>query len=381
MIGSDLEKYTFEYLMSQALANVPDTIDKRQGSIIYDALAPACYRLAELYMNLRDVYRDTYALYAEGEALDLRVADIGFIRRPATPAVKRADFQTSNGSPASVPLGSRFSSISDTNPMNYVVIGPYEENGIAVPGAYRLQCETAGTIGNEYYGDLNAITFVPNVSKAIMSELLVPGTDEETDEQLRARYFEKLQEHPFGGNIADYRATLKAINGVGDVQIYPVWNGGGTVKISVIDSEYNPVSQNFLDTLQDMIDPSSEGKGLGLAPIGHKVTITTATLVELNISANIVLSPGYIFEQVRETVVSALREYVLDLKKTWGIGSEMNEYSISIYIAKITSVILSVPGVANVTSVTVNGSNTDIELIESAEVQELPELGEVILNV
>ena len=37
MIGDYLEQYTFEYLMEQSLSRVPDTIDKREGSIIYDA--------------------------------------------------------------------------------------------------------------------------------------------------------------------------------------------------------------------------------------------------------------------------------------------------------------------------------------------------------
>ena len=55
MIGDYLEKYTFEYLIDSALSRVSDSIDKREGSIIYDALAPACYELAEVYMQLRSI--------------------------------------------------------------------------------------------------------------------------------------------------------------------------------------------------------------------------------------------------------------------------------------------------------------------------------------
>ena len=46
MIGDFLEKYTFDYLMNDALSRVNENIDTREGSIIYDALAPACYELA-----------------------------------------------------------------------------------------------------------------------------------------------------------------------------------------------------------------------------------------------------------------------------------------------------------------------------------------------
>ena len=100
MIGDYLEQYTFEYLMEQALSRVPDTIDKREGSIIYDALAPACYELAEYYMNLRKILIDTYALTASGEYLDLRVAEQGLTRYAATYATKKGTFVNNSDEPA-----------------------------------------------------------------------------------------------------------------------------------------------------------------------------------------------------------------------------------------------------------------------------------------
>ena len=44
------EGYTFEYLMESMLSRVPDSLDKREGSIIYDALAPAAAELAQMYI-------------------------------------------------------------------------------------------------------------------------------------------------------------------------------------------------------------------------------------------------------------------------------------------------------------------------------------------
>ena len=35
------EEMTYERIMSRCLARVPGTVDKREGSIIYDAIAPA----------------------------------------------------------------------------------------------------------------------------------------------------------------------------------------------------------------------------------------------------------------------------------------------------------------------------------------------------
>ena len=46
---------TFENILKRMLDKVPDILDKRQGSIIYDALAPAAAELAQCYISL-DVF-------------------------------------------------------------------------------------------------------------------------------------------------------------------------------------------------------------------------------------------------------------------------------------------------------------------------------------
>ncbi|WP_330613358.1 hypothetical protein [Clostridioides difficile] len=38
------ELMTFENIIKRMLDSVPDTFDKREGSIIYNALVPCCYR-------------------------------------------------------------------------------------------------------------------------------------------------------------------------------------------------------------------------------------------------------------------------------------------------------------------------------------------------
>ena len=37
---------TFDEIMERLLERVPDTFDKREGSVIWDALAPAAYELS-----------------------------------------------------------------------------------------------------------------------------------------------------------------------------------------------------------------------------------------------------------------------------------------------------------------------------------------------
>lgn len=384
MIGDNLEQYTYEYLMQLALSYVPDDRDKRQGSVIYDALAPFCQLLAAGAMELITFCKQTYAITATGEDLDNRVAEQGISRYVATHAVKKITLADEQGSPVSVPIGTRFTTVSSTNPINYAITAQYVEDDVAVPGAYEATCEETGIIGNQYSGNLINITFIRGVASAYMSSTLVPARDEETDEELRERYFEMLNQKPFGGNIADYRTQVQALAGVGAVQIYPTWNGGGTVKLSIVDPAYGPCSPEFVNSIQETMDPENAqgetGTGLGLAPIGHKVTVVTPDVVSIDVTATITLRAGYAIGQVASAVTDALANYVQSLRQSWADANDMNVYTCDVFVSRVSASIVNVPGVANVTDVTLNGKAEDIILTQSGEIQQLPKLGEVSLN-
>lgn len=385
MIGDYLEKYNFEYLIETALDNVPNTVDKREGSIIYDALAPACYELAEYYMQLKRILQDTFAQTASEQHLDLRVAEQGISRFQATRAVKKGEFITNGDNPAMIPIGSRFSAISETASINYIVTEVYkDEFGSVIPGAYLLTCEQFGTIGNNYSGNVIPIDNIPNLKSAVLTDLIIPAQDTESDSNLRERYFAKINEKAFGGNIAQYDLEIKSIEGVGDVQIYPIWDGGGTVKCSIIDADYNKLSPEFVNIIQNIIDPENadgqNGVGLGIAPIGHKVTIVTPTENIIDIEADIALLNGFTLTQLKPLIEEAIQQYFLELRKQWGVEDDLNNYSLAVYISRISASILGVGGVANVTNVKLKGQSQDIVLTQNALTQEIPILGEVVIN-
>ena len=385
MIGDNLQQYTYQYLMELALSFVKDDRDKREGSIIYDALAPFCEILAAGAIELKNFYTQTYAVTATGKDLDNRVAEQGIARYAATYAVKKITLADADGNPVIVPMGTRFSTVSSTDPINYVVTAQYEENGVAVPGSYEATCESTGIGGNQYSGNLINITFIKGLASAYMSTTLVPARNEETDDELRERYFEALNQKAFGGNIADYRTKVTAINGVGAVQIYPVWQGGGTVKLCIVDPSYGKCSPEFVASVQEKIDPENSagrtGTGLGIAPIGHKVTVVTPDEVTISVSAKITLRANYDINQVKPIVSQALSEYVQALRESWADANDLNEYSCDVFVSRVTAAIVNVAGIANVTDVLLNGSANDIYLEQSGTVQQIPKLGEVTLNV
>lgn len=385
MIGDNLQQYTFEYLMELALSYVPDDRDKRQGSVIYDALAPFCQVLAAGAIQLRNFYTQTYAVTATGEDLDNRVAEQGITRYAATYAVRKISVADEDGNPVALPMGARFSTVSNTRPVNFAVTAQYTEDGVSVPGSYEATCEELGVVGNEYSGNLINITFIQGLASAVMSSTLVPARNQETDEELRERYFDTLNQKAFGGNIADYRAKAMGLAGVGAVQIYPVWDGGGTVKLSIVDPTYGPCSPEFVASVQEQIDPENaqgeRGAGIGIAPIGHKVTVVTPEEVTINVEANIVLGTNYTLGHVEEPIREAIASYIQSLRQYWAEATDLNEYSCDVFLSRMSAAIITVPGVANVTNVTLNGAAQDISLIQSGAVQQLPKMGEVVLNV
>lgn len=68
---------TFEEIMERLLERVPDTFDKREGSVIWDALSPAAYELSLAYEDMEAKRRNTFAGTADREGLIECCKEIG----------------------------------------------------------------------------------------------------------------------------------------------------------------------------------------------------------------------------------------------------------------------------------------------------------------
>ena len=375
MIGDHLSSYTYDYLLKQGLADIPDTLDKRPGSVVWDTIASAARLLSEGYSQMRQVYTDTFAQYAAGEALQLRAVENGIKPKAATKAIRKGIFTSGSDQPYDVPLGSRFSAIDGANSINYVVT---ERLGA---GVYALQAETAGVIGNDYLGPILPIDAISDLKTAVLTDIIISGSDDEDDDSLRARYFDEKTAKRFGGNIAQYRSWVNALDGVGACQVYPVWAGGGTVKISAVDSQYDPLSMDALEIVQQAVDPTKDGQGLGTAPIGHIVTVSTPEEVLIDVAATVQIAAGFTLEQLRPLIEEEIQNYIDIIKENWGTAAPgSNDYSAYVFIAQVMAAMLRVRGVLNVTGLTLNGQNSDIVLQEDAQVQQIPKLGVVSLG-
>ncbi|PZM65337.1 baseplate J/gp47 family protein [Paenibacillus dendritiformis] len=357
------ENQTFDVILGRMLERVPDDVDKREGSVIYNACAPAAWELASLYAELDVNMALSFADTASGEYLSRRTAEFGVKRKQATKARRKGLFFDGNNLPLDVPIGSRYS----IDGVNYVVISKIEV------GVFNLESEQTGTIGNKVFGAMLPIDFVDRLARSELSEVLVPGDDDESDESLRQRYIEAVNEPAFGGNVSDYKQKLNAIDGVGDVKVFPVWQGGGTVKCTLITSDWTAPPREMLDGIQTKVDPvQNNGKGLGLAPIGHRVTIAPVNDVTINVVTKIVLETGMTPGQVEGEIMDVIGGYLLSLRKSWAKVT-----NIVVRVALIEAAILTVPGVIDVAGTTLNGHPNNVTLGE----EEIPIVGTVTVNV
>ena len=364
------EGNSFDEILARLLANVDDSLDKREGSIIYDALAPAAAELAQCYITLDIFTEQTYLLTATGENLDKRVAECGLERIQATPSQVIINTYNSNNTLYDVPIGSRFSTPNEYGGVNFEIKVKQST------GTFMAECEEVGTIGNDYTGDVLPLQSINNLGNAIISSIYKPGEDTEDDETLRARAIRKLNQESFAGNKAAYREMCIAIDGVADCKVFPVWNGGGTVKLALIGPDHTLLSEDAVTAIQNMIDPSSAGQGVGMAPIGHSVTVVTPTAQNINISATLTLESGATIQQLQTAIEEQIGKYLYQVQEDF-----IDNNVLIVYLAKVSAAILNVKEVKNVSSLKINNSASDYTIDNSAGTTiKYPILNEVVLS-
>ncbi|WP_313583365.1 baseplate J/gp47 family protein [Lacrimispora sp.] len=378
----DFSNKTYANILAAQLNRVPDTIDKREGSMIQTALGPESWYLEGLYLDLNSVQKNAYAETAGGNWLDMLAAERGIDRKAATRAVKKGVFNMQ------IPIGSRFSALTGKGYLTYKAIEFIEQTESGY--TYKMECETAGEIGNNYSGQLVAVDYMTGLSSAQLTELLSSGTGEETDDSLRERYFATFDVSSFGGNIASYRNAILAIDGVGAIQIYPAWQGGGTVLCSILDGNYKLAGSALINQVQNTICPPEDGgqepsaNGYGVAPIGAAVTIRTGNEWKLDISLTVQFLSGIQNGEViyKSEIEEKIEEYLASVRQSWGVmlKSQKIEYAVTVYVSRIIYAILTIPEVVNVTDVAINGSTLDVVCVETSAVQQVPVLGVVTIH-
>lgn len=350
------EEMTFEKIVDEMMEDMPNGMDTSEGSLIYNACAKQAARLEQAYIDLGAVADNQYPDTADLDHLIKFGQERGIYIDEATPAEFEGQFNVA------VPIGTEFSG----DDYNYIVteLISNEEH------KYRLECEDAGTEPNGWLGDLMCLDDVDGLEDAALTKLLVEGTDEEDEESYRMRLLDSFGIKPFAGNKAYYQTEIETIDGVGGVKTYR--RSGSNISAVIITDEYRKASNDLINNVQSKVDPvQNHGEGIGIAPIGHSVIVSTVDEYTINVSAVATYDTGYSAEGLKTQIEAAIEGYMLSLRKTW-----VDADAIIVRKAAVENAIYNIEGITDVTNVLLNGGSENITLKENV----IPIKGAVICS-
>lgn len=381
---------TYNEILERMLNRVSDKFDKREGSVIFDTHSPTAIELQLLYIELNTLIAEAYGDSASREFLIRRCKERGITPYEATHAVLKGEFTPTNIDVT----GHRF----NIGSINFTVLEKIAD------GEYQVQCETAGIVGNQQLGTMIPIDYIQGLETAELTEILIPGEDEEETEHLRTRYFDSFKEKAFGGNVQDYLEKTNAIPGVGSTKVTRVWNNdlrpaemipsaavkawydtikptlsgepaawletvfdaaqnkklttGGTVLLTILNSDFGLASDTLIQSVQQIIDPDEyAGEGSGVAPIGHIVKVESANARNVVVKTNITFDVGYGWANLQSSINEVISNYLLELRKSWAD----NPYLV-VRISQIETRLLSIKGIVDIGNTKINGISDNLTL-------------------
>lgn len=350
------EEMTYEFILNRMIDRVSKNypnLDVREGSMIFNALSPEAFELAIAYTELDNTRKESFIETAsrDGKLLLCASQGIDITIFNASSCIAKAIFNVE------IELNTKWA----LDLYNYTVtkyigineLGDYE---------YQLTCDTTGVAPNGLTGTITPINYSPpGLNKSEITSIIINGENEKTDDEITKYYINNVNGTATDGNIEQYKQWCDKFNGIGNYKIFPLWDGNNTVKVSILNTENTVANPELIENFQNYLDPGKTGMGNGQAPIGAIVTVTTATEVDINITAKLTLATGY---SNHDDVKIALEKYLSN------IAYVKNTVS---YIG-IGSVIIDSPSVDNVTELLINGKQEDIVLNE----EQIPKLGEVV---
>lgn len=381
---------TYDEILKRMLSRVSDKFDKREGSMIFDTHSPTALELQLLYVELNRLIAEAYGDSASREYLIRRCKERGIAPYEATHAILKGEF-----TPTNIDVTGRRFNIGS---MNFIVTEKIAD------GEYQVQCETPGIVGNQRTGTMIPIDYIEGLETAELTEVLIPGEDEEETEDLRTRYFDSFNEKAFGGNIRDYLEKTNAIPGVGSTKVTRALNNdlrpaemipstvvqtwyntikttlsgepatwletvfnaavnkklttGGTVLLTILNSDFGIASDTLIQTVQQTIDPDENaGEGYGVAPIGHIVKVESAKTKTVTVKTNLTFDIGYSWSNLQNSINDIISNYLLELRKSWADSPYL-----VVRISQMETRLLGIKGIVDIGNTQINGASDNLTL-------------------
>jgi uncharacterized phage protein gp47/JayE len=266
----------------------PEFVDTTPGTFYSDirmALALEIERLWDVATS--DTVAASLVEYAWGVYLDAHGETLNLPRNDEVAATGEVTFSGTNTTIISVGTEvSTTQATADEEPISFLTT----EGGVISGGSVTLPVEAAepGSSGNVVGGAINLLLSpVSGVSSITNTEATTGGTNVESDEDYRDRIKLSWSAAQGSGSIADYVRWCLAIPPVGNVRVTPIWNGPGTVRVTITDTDNNPVSPAVIAEVQDALDPYQADTLLNGIQSGTPATVTVDDTTNFQISGQV----------------------------------------------------------------------------------------------
>lgn len=293
---------SFEQIRDEILADwqydVP-TLDILPASDAHIRASAVAGQLYALYVSgavgVNQYMPDT----ATGDYLVAHVKEEGLEKKLATKAhgsqlqYRRDPNQTRVDTTVTVPVGTR---VITTRGVVFESTAAATLAPNILNAAVPFQAVDAGAVGNISIGEIvsfygqppSGINYVTNLDAA------VDGSDEESDDTLRERYFEATQEEEWAGSPAWMEAEAKKVSGITSATAIKNARGEGTMDVLVTSGNGIPSAEKLAEVLAYLSDPTRE-------PINVDLQVIAPEGVTVNLKAK---APG-ITQAQAETVYKA----------------------------------------------------------------------------
>ena len=339
---------TYEEIKQRVLSNTNIDVDKREGSFLNNMASPLSYELAKFYIEQQNLVNMAFVKNGYFNYLDAKCEEYGISRKQGTKAVGEVIFTGENGTLISN------GTMLFVDDLYFVVLNDatITENqaelvveALEVGKQYNLLANTRLALTEPING-VNDIHVKSNFEN---------GTDVESDEDLRERFFTTIKKSYTSGNVAHYEMWTLEVNGTGACKVYPLKNGNGTVEIVITNSDMLGASSELIESVKANIEEKR--------PIGVSVTVVSATEKAINVSATVRLARGYSQSEVEELFKEKLTQYLKEIafKDTY------------VSTARLGNLLLDTTGVFDYADFRVNGAMNNVELLDT----DVPKVGEI----
>ena len=356
----DFDSCTPESLKADAKSKILETlqaggleIDTREGSYTDALLSEAAYMVYQALMTAPDLMAAAVPAADGGSHLDSFGSIFGVVRSPGTRASVTITFTGTDNTV--IPEGTWV--VADSGERYRTLASATITGGTA---SVEAEAEQVGLAYNVDAGAISRLqTTIAGITAVTNAAAATGGSDVESDRSLYERIHTLLSEPVASGNVNNYKQWARECSGVGYVAVIPLWDGNGTVKVILAGEDKLPVGEPIITDVEAHIEAER--------PIGADVTVVSVSALTITVTASVTLDESTSEETVEADMEAALQQLFDSM--TVGAGE-------TIRYNRVMALLLSLPGVVDCGSMTLNGSTNNVVLTS----EQVPQLGTVTIT-